>query len=210
MSVFAPRFYNEPSFNGLFRLIDEFDQYASQSSGENVDSNNNNNKVARQGGGSRLTLPTFTPKFDLKETETSYELHGDLPGINKEDVHLEFTDDHTLRISGRVERSHTSGDASLVGGDKKTQVEEEAEDADKGKQVTKTPSDNDKQVSGTTAPAPKVKYWVSERSVGEFARTFNFPTHVDAEAISAKLDNGVLNVVVPKAKKPEGRRIAIQ
>ncbi|KAI1879666.1 hypothetical protein JX265_002620 [Neoarthrinium moseri] len=189
MSVFAPRFYNEPSFNGLFRLLDDFDKYSSQSSTDD--------RVGR-----RQHLPTFTPKFDLKETETTYELHGDLPGINKDDVHLEFTNDHTLRISGKVERSYTSGDEETSNPKEGVVATEEKE---KPTEVAKT-SDADKQVSAT----PKTKYWVSERSIGEFSRSFSFPTHVNPEAISAKLEHGVLNVVVPKVSKPEGRRIAVQ
>jgi HSP20 family molecular chaperone IbpA len=57
--------------------------------------------------------------------------------------------------------------------------------------------------------APFDKYWVQERSIGEFARTFSFPSRVDQDAVSANLNNGVLSLVIPKAKKHEARRIAI-
>lgn len=71
--------------------------------------------------------------------------------------------------------------------------------------------------SGTNsevAPAAEVekpghKYWVSERSVGEFQRTFSFPGKVDQEAVKASLKDGILSIVVPKAAKQE-RKIAIE
>lgn len=57
---------------------------------------------------------------------------------------------------------------------------------------------------------PGFRYWVSERSVGEFQRTFNFPGKVDRDAVKASLKNGILTVVVPKLKKEaESRKIVI-
>ena len=54
------------------------------------------------------------------------------------------------------------------------------------------------------------RYWVSERSVGEFHRSFNFPGLIDQDGVTASLKNGVLNVVVPKAAKKEPRRIVVE
>ncbi|KAL8730456.1 MAG: hypothetical protein Q9166_004094 [cf. Caloplaca sp. 2 TL-2023] len=56
---------------------------------------------------------------------------------------------------------------------------------------------------------PQSRYWVSERSVGEFQRTFSFPGKVDQEAVKASLKNGILSIVVPKAARQE-RKIAIE
>lgn len=61
----------------------------------------------------------------------------------------------------------------------------------------------------TEEQQPQHKYWVSERSVGEFQRTFSFPGKVDQEAVKASLKNGILSVIVPKAAKQE-RKIAIE
>ncbi|KAL8695460.1 MAG: hypothetical protein Q9218_000038 [Villophora microphyllina] len=67
------------------------------------------------------------------------------------------------------------------------------------------------QVAAPTATEeqPQHKYWVSERSVGEFHRTFSFPGKVDQETVKASLKNGILSVIVPKAAKQE-RKIAIE
>ncbi|KAI4150456.1 MAG: hypothetical protein LQ341_001100 [Variospora aurantia] len=56
---------------------------------------------------------------------------------------------------------------------------------------------------------PGYKYWVSERSVGEFQRTFSFPGKVDQEAVKASLKDGILSIIVPKAVKHE-KKIAIE
>jgi HSP20 family molecular chaperone IbpA len=54
------------------------------------------------------------------------------------------------------------------------------------------------------------KYWVSERSVGEFARTFSFPKPVDQENVKASLKNGIISIIVPKAAAPQSKRINIE
>ncbi|KAK8055374.1 hsp20-like protein [Apiospora rasikravindrae] len=222
MSLFGPRFYSapEPNFSGLFRLIDDFDKYSTQNGPEGA--------ASRLG---RHHIPTFTPKFDLKETDSAYELHGELPGIEKKNVHIEFTDPQTIVIRGKVERTHTEGNppAGLLEGDSSNMtgaiteggerngearrnshqptVEDEPEDGSTGAQST-TVAEVAKSEQQKPA-APKAKYWVSERSIGEFSRTFNFPTRVETEEVQASLNNGVLAINVPKAKKHESRRIAI-
>ncbi|GAB7323487.1 hypothetical protein MBLNU13_g05932t1 [Cladosporium sp. NU13] len=53
-------------------------------------------------------------------------------------------------------------------------------------------------------------YWISERSVGSFARSFSFPQRVNQEAVKASLKDGILSIVVPKAQAPANRRINIE
>lgn len=42
-------------------------------------------------------------------------------------------------------------------------------------------------------------WWSSEFSIGDFRRSFNFPTSIDREHTQARLTNGVLHVTVPKS-----------
>lgn len=51
-----------------------------------------------------------------------------------------------------------------------------------------------------------------ERSHGSFVRSFSLPEGVDADAIAAKVDNGVLTVSIPKVEappKPEPKEIPV-
>lgn len=164
MALLTPRFSyagDEPNFSGLFRLIEGFDKYAAETN-RHGDKNTNHKAIAS----------VFSPKFDVKETETTYVLQGELPGVDKKDINIEFTDPQTVRIHGKVERSE----------DKEI---EEPNDKD-GKQ--------------------KVKYWISERSVGDFSRSFSFPEKVDHDGITATMREGVLYLAVPKAKKVDVRK----
>jgi HSP20 family protein len=52
-------------------------------------------------------------------------------------------------------------------------------------------------------------YHVYERSYGSFRRTFTLPDNVDGEAIKARLESGVLTVIVPKKAEAKPRTIKI-
>jgi len=49
-----------------------------------------------------------------------------------------------------------------------------------------------------------------ERSSGRFYRRFSLPDTANAEEISAKSSNGILEVVIPKQPQVQARRIAVQ
>lgn len=115
----------------------------------------------------------WRPRCDLKETENTYEIHAELPGVKKEDVTID------------VQRDCAGQSALMIHG-KKDQCKEEKGDT----------------------------WHRTERSFGEFSRSFVLPEGVDPATISAKYENGVLTVGVPKPKveekKEEPHRIEIK
>jgi HSP20 family protein len=189
-------------FSPLFRLLDDYDTHRSASS-----------PSTNRGAGPRhaSAIRSFAPKFDVREQKNSYELIGELPGIEQKDIQIEFTDSSTLVVKGRVERSDSYGtgkesgritDAEHHEYHKPTAVDEESEKKD----------DSSKQVSKKDegAKEPKYKYWVAERSVGEFHRSFTFPNRVDTDNVKANLKNGILTISVNKASEPQAKKITIE
>jgi HSP20 family protein len=49
----------------------------------------------------------------------------------------------------------------------------------------------------------------TEYNVGHYARSFALSNKIDAEGISAQLEDGVLTLTLPKAREAHARRIAI-
>ncbi len=49
-----------------------------------------------------------------------------------------------------------------------------------------------------------------ERVVGKFYRRFNLPDSANADKISAKSNNGILEVIIPKQPEVAARRITVQ
>jgi HSP20 family molecular chaperone IbpA len=202
--AFFPRM-TTGDFTPLFRLLDDYDAHRSTASRPNGIS----------------SLRSFVPKFDVKEVKDAYHLAGELPGINQKDVNIEFTDSHTLVIKGRAQREYSASSD----GDSENQAQvEPADETSSTKSLRATVEDEDApaspqevskstptEVTKETTPKTKgYKYWISERSVGEFHRTFSFPTRVDQDAVKASLKDGILSIVVPKAAAPISKRITVE
>lgn len=180
-------------FAPLFRLLDDYDQHRSGRS-----------------GATQSSISSFAPRFDVRESKDAYHLDGELPGIQQKEIEIEFSDPQTLTIKGRAVREYHSenpeeGAAETSGNNKSATVE----DASKNNEQAVETTSNKKEVSNNK-PKNNFKYWVSERSVGEFHRSFNFPSRVDQDAVKANLKNGILSITVPKAAPPASRKISIE
>ena len=53
------------------------------------------------------------------------------------------------------------------------------------------------------------KYLIKERSYSKFTRSFTLPDDVNAEGITAKVENGVLHVTMPRKAQAAPHKIAI-
>ena len=49
-----------------------------------------------------------------------------------------------------------------------------------------------------------------ERTYGEFERTFNLPSSVDANRITASYEHGILTITLPKAEQARPREIQVE
>lgn len=217
MSVFPRLAVGE--FAPLFRMLDD---YASHHVARSIPA---------ACTGSSTAVSHYQPKFDIKESKSNYELHGELPGVAQRDVDIEFTDAQTLKISGRSSRSRTTetpasapqDDASGAQANSqvapKATVEDDfsvvsASDANEHAQPpTNQVNTADKHNSDAAVQNTKQsqsRYWLSERSVGQFQRTFNFPDRIDQDNVNASMRDGILSIVVPKAQPPAKRRINIE
>ena len=185
----------------------------------------------------RQARNTFTPRFDVREAGGIYELQGELPGFDQKDISLEVLDERTLVIRGHTStESTTTNEAAEAAEPVKAVENDDAKDNVSEKSANyRRPSAEDEYVDagaeseaaeGAKTPAsttaadapvaetkkadePSFKYWVSERSVGEFERRFSFPGRIELENVKASLRNGILSVAIPKAVK-ESRRIKIE
>jgi HSP20 family protein len=48
-----------------------------------------------------------------------------------------------------------------------------------------------------------------ERSSGDFRRAITLPAHVEADAVNASMEDGVLRILVPKAEEAKAKRIQV-
>ncbi len=113
-----------------------------------------------------LVEAEWFPRVDVEEQDGRLLVRSDLPGLTKDDIKVEVTDD-TLTIAG----------------ERKAEKKEEWEG-----------------------------YSYSECSYGRFYRALPLPEGVDKTKVTAEFQNGVLEVAIPVAPRPEpqARRIEVR
>ncbi|PLB36320.1 Hsp20/alpha crystallin family protein [Aspergillus candidus] len=186
----------------LFSLLDDYDIPRSRPSNKAV------------------ATPPFIPTFDVYETNDTYHLHGELPGVSQEDIAIEFTDPQTMSIKGRMEhRDHhlktnparRINQTSSSPPPKYHQPTVEEDSDEDGEMSTPSPSSPPSQVTpGEPAEAPTYKYLITERSTGDFYRVFSFATRVDQDSVRARLQGGILSISVPKERAPQLKKIRVE
>jgi HSP20 family protein len=66
------------------------------------------------------------------------------------------------------------------------------------------------RIDRTASSGDVIHFHQVERGHGAFARTFEFGSKIDIEAVSADLTNGVLTVTLPKAAPVPARKIEVR
>ncbi|KAH8651330.1 HSP20-like chaperone [Xylariales sp. PMI_506] len=179
------------SFHPLFRFLEDFDRYRKQ------------NSSSRQDGSQGSAL---RPVFDICEFPDSYELFGELPGVEKKDLTVELSNSDILLVQGLVNKPYArkvNSTSHEVNASSNVQVHS----LEKISPRTQNKSKNDAEVDIITSAFDDggMSLLVHERRFGKFMRSFSFPEQVRAEGIGARLENGILHVHVPKATKDKTR-----
>ena len=55
-----------------------------------------------------------------------------------------------------------------------------------------------------------VKYHRREREAGKFSRSINLPDDINTDKVDAKLESGILTMIIPKAEKSKPRQITVK
>jgi HSP20 family protein len=66
------------------------------------------------------------------------------------------------------------------------------------------------RIDRTASSGNVIHFHQVERGHGAFARTFEFGSKIDTEAVSADLTNGVLTITLPKAARAPARKIEVR
>ena len=141
-------------------------------------------------------------RANVGETGNEYKIEIEVPSYQKSDINIEFGSDmKSVTISGKRETSYEEAPAEEAVEESK----EEGEKKEKEKESKSLTETSKETAVGKTVP----RYWISERSVGEFSRTFSFATPLDPEKAVAKLEEGVLTLTIPKATAVTPKKITI-
>ena len=145
----------------------------------------------------------FSPKINLSEDKNNYYIHADLPGMNKDQVKMELSDDdRVLTISGERETIIDDSDKNS----KKDSNNDSNIDSTKDENVKDKANENKKNQKKEQKKEQKEikkeennkKYSRIECSYGKFSRSFSIPENADINNIQARMENGVLEVTLKK------------
>lgn len=149
------------------------------------------------------------PNFDVRETNEAYFLEGEFPGVSgPHAVRVEWLDGNSLRVTGHIYKTDLEADwaADRLRKTSPHLWQATVEYQTCGAVVPNTPEDaflplcsfdrDDDKKAALKELTPKE--WLSERGIGTFVRTFNFPTAVNIDDTRVKLNQGLLRMMVPK------------
>ncbi len=105
---------------------------------------------------------SYSPRFDIWETDDELVLYGDMPGVAPEDLDIRF-ENRELTIHGKVAARHEN-----------------------------------------------ITFLFGEYGIGDFYRSFTVGEVIDAEKISAEMNNGVVTIHLPKIEAVKPRRINVK
>lgn len=242
MAFFLPRtaYHVQTPMNPLYHLLRELDQSVLQPQQPQRKRQCHPQQKTR----AEVACPTYRvnarpwePRFEAHETEDSFVIYGELPGLNKEHVTVEFPEPTKLVVSGKVERFTDAPKADETTPEKTAPtptIESDNEDTRSRSSYQATVEDDvggddfevlshasgKSETSNQLEPetlSEKAKEKEPEqpqepRRSGyrkEFSRYFTFPTYVNHEAVTAELKDGLLTVIVPKVT-PKSHRIEIE
>lgn len=127
------------------------------------------------------------PDVDLRDTADAYLLEVEVPGVkSKEQITVHWTTSRNLIIRGDVLRPDDSK--------KEDQLKDQPEVDTEAHPVDARISQDSTNKSNEHPPV----LLVGERRIGPFRRIFNFPSDVDMNNLSVRLDAGLLIVRAPK------------
>ena len=116
------------------------------------------------GGGPAANAEAPQMRVDVKEQEDAYQVHAELPGIKKEDIHV-VVEGNLVSISAEVKQ------------------EKETKEGD--------------------------RVLRSERYFGKVSRSFQLEQDLDDAQASAKFNDGVLELTLPKRTASPSKRLTI-
>jgi HSP20 family protein len=108
----------------------------------------------------------WSPRVDVEQKGDAIVIRADLPGVRKEDIRVEATDEGVTILGERREEREEGSDEQ--------------------------------------------GYKAIERSYGSFFRTVPLPQKVNLEKLTAKMQDGVLQITVPLDESARPRRIQIE
>ncbi|KAG2127782.1 HSP20-like chaperone [Suillus cothurnatus] len=130
------------------------------------------------------------PPVDVTEEGDKYILEADLPGVKKENVDIRIGDaGRSVTIQGKTSSRQTNGESNTT---------------------AETTSEDSSQAVAKTEPGTQLAMERQYSGSATFVRTVWLPRPIDSSKVSAKLQDGILTMIVPKAEDQESIKVPLE
>lgn len=142
-----------------------------------------------------------TPAVNVIENEHDYTVEVAAPGMTKDDFHIDINANNELVIN-LEKRSETTlpeanGETAARDAEKK-----HAHEYENGHAENRELKHRD-STAAVTKPSKNGHYLRREFSYSSFRQSFTLPESIERDKISAKMENGVLRIEIPKKTTAE-------
>lgn len=148
------------------------------------------------------------PAVNIMENSTEYKVELAAPGLTRDDFKIELEDDNHLVISMEKKSEKTYSDQE-AGMDENTgsSAMEEGQQNQQQSQTSDQSSDQQGQQLQNTQRSElqhsRDRYLRREFSYSSFRQSMILPDNVNVDKIEAKVNDGVLTIVIPKTTEEE-------
>jgi len=152
------------------------------------------------------------PDSDIRETKLAYYIEMEVPGVtDKNDILIQWMSPRTFVVEGTAQRPDVGREAGIASeavweqesktnGIKKDDAATNEEDGGELKNCLDDDDDDDHVL----------RLLLGERKVGSWHRSFTMPADVDMKAMRAKLEGGLLRLVLPKGDMKDEPKFKIE
>ncbi|KAM9981317.1 hypothetical protein ACTFIY_003606 [Dictyostelium cf. discoideum] len=140
----------------------------------------------------------WRPTVSIKDNKTHISIIFELAGISRDQISIEVTKENTLVITGEKKskgglNNLSSSSSSSINSDSTTNT------------------NTNTTTTTTTAPPPSDAQLKNIITIGKFIRSYKLPPGTDSSKIKATMDDGLLEIIIPKDTPSEDRlKIPIQ
>jgi len=167
-----------------------------------------------------MPMPDMT--VDMFTSPTAYDVHAHCAGIDKKDINITI-EGNVLNI--QAERKQVKKESSKSPSSKAQITEEKTNTPSSAQQESKTASssspgstgnntstNSNKKSNADMSDSDEGHYSYIESVYGQVQRSFTLPEDVDAGGLSAKYEDGVIKIHIPRIpqQKAQRQRISLQ
>ena len=150
---------------------------------------------------------------DIREEPDRIIVEADLPGFRKEDVDITLENGTLTIVAQRTEETEEPRGGN--GGRTAQQGQAQQQPQGQAQQAAQQPSAQAGQATQQRGGQQQRQshqagqYLLRERRMRRMVRSFTLPTNVNEQNVEARLDNGVLRIILHKTEEAKPQRVQI-